>query len=114
MPIEHDAIREEPSGAWARITSFEGSADDVQQALRLVLEHVLPVTRTLPGWKGSIGLASPDRRRGLTLSIWESEETMQRSTTDAMRFKDMTPKGVSISNVDRLEVVFEESPEQEP
>jgi hypothetical protein len=58
-----------------------------------------------------IGLASPDRKRALAISMWESEEAMHGSTRDAALFRNLVPRAVSISGIDRLEVVFEEAPE---
>ena len=109
MPIEHDAIREGGKVPCVRMTTFEGAPEDVERAVQLTLEHVVPALRGKPGWKGALGLVSLDGRRALTLSIWESEGALADS---AGSYGDVRTRagllGLAVTDVDRLRVVFDE------
>jgi heme-degrading monooxygenase HmoA len=80
--------------------------------MRFVAEQVVPASRQTPGWKGVLGLASPDGRRGLTLTFWDSLETLVASARDASSFRGAaSAAGVDVASSDRLEVVLDERPE---
>ncbi len=78
-----------------------------------VEQQVVPATRDAPGWKGVLNLASADGRRGMTLTFWDSLETLVASGRDANMFLgSASAAGVDVvSRVERLEVILEERPE---
>ena len=95
-----------------RVTTFEGSPENVDRALQLMLNHVLPASRSLPGWQGMLGLVSFDRRHGLVLSFWDSDATLLESGPGLAEIrKRAADAGISIGDVERLEVVFDEKVE---
>jgi hypothetical protein len=57
---------------YARVSMFEGSADQMDESLRHAREQVLPQAKQDEGFKGMIALG--DRQSGKTLGItlWES------------------------------------------
>src|SRR2546423_978621 len=107
MPFEHDLIPDDPRRAWVRVTTFEGHPASIERAMRLALEHVVPASRGKEGWQGTVGLASVDGRRGLTLSFWENANALADSHSGVIAFREgAAASGIAITDVDRYEVVF--------
>jgi hypothetical protein len=52
---------------YARISTLEGSPDQIDEGLRYVRENVLPQLQQLDGFKGIAALA--DRQTGKTLGV---------------------------------------------
>jgi heme-degrading monooxygenase HmoA len=108
--LDHDLIQETPdTRTWARVTTFESeSSERVEDALRKVVDHVTPLVRELPGWKGTLALATENRRRGLVVTFWDSVEHMVasgRTTAELRADADV------VAGIERLEIVHEERPE---
>jgi hypothetical protein len=117
--LEHDLIPESPDRrTWARITTFESQiSEDVEAALRVVVDEVIPRSRVLPGWKGALALATEGRERGLVITLWDSVENMVssgRSMSRELRGAGETAGLEVARGVERFEVVLEELPEPEP
>ena len=90
----------------ARVSTFEGSPDLIDEMLRQVREQVLPQAKKDEGFKGMIALG--DRQSGKTLGItfWESEEVMRASEEAANRLRSESAEagGQTIAGVERYEV----------
>jgi heme-degrading monooxygenase HmoA len=97
---------------WIRVTSFEGTAEGFDEAMRVLNETVLPGARQLEGFKGVLSAATGDRSKGLTITFWESEQALTASEEAAnqLRSQAVSAGGGSVSSVDRYEVVFDETP----
>jgi heme-degrading monooxygenase HmoA len=67
----------------ARMLEFEGSVEEIDAAVALAHEEILPLERQMPGFRGLILLADKDAGRLVSLSLWESEELMQESEASA-------------------------------
>lgn len=109
MPIEHDAIPTGPNEPIVWATTLEGAPENVERALGVVRGHMLAAYRGQPGWRGSLGLVSLDRRRSVFLSFWESESALQENIGDAARFRERAGQlGVAITHTDRFEIHFDD------
>ena len=90
----------------ARVSIFEGSPDEMDEALREAREVVLPQGRQMEGFKGMIALG--DRQSGKTLGItfWESEEALRASEEAANRLREESAEASeeTIASVERYEV----------
>ena len=90
----------------ARVSIFEGSPDEMDEALREAREVVLPRGRQMEGFKGMIALG--DRQSGKTLGItfWESEEALRASEEAANRLREESAVASeeTIASVERYEV----------
>lgn len=66
---------------FSRVTLFEVDAvrADVEGALDRYRQEVLPRLREEPGYEGAFILLNPEGQ-GMVLSLWSSEETLQRTT----------------------------------
>jgi heme-degrading monooxygenase HmoA len=67
----------------ARMFEFEGSDAEIEAAVALAREKILPLERQMPGFRGLILLADRDAGRLVSLSLWESDELMQQSEASA-------------------------------
>ena len=97
---------------YARMSTLEGLADEMDEGLRQVKEHVLPQLQRQDGFKGFIALG--DRQSGelIGITFWESEKAMQASEEvgDRTRSETAEDTGDVIEDVERYEVgLFEMS-----
>jgi heme-degrading monooxygenase HmoA len=100
---------EEPK-MWARVSTYEGPPENIDEDLRYSEETILPQVRQLAGFDGVYSLA--DRQTGRTMSItfWDSEADMWASETDADRLREdgTAHVGGTILSVERFEVTYQE------
>lgn len=111
--LDHDLIPSAPdNSSWARVTTLESqSSENVETALRLVVDRVIPLSRDLPGWKGALALATQDRRRGLVITLWDSMENMVASAQTMGKTLRAAGEGAGmevVTGVERFEVVGDE------
>jgi heme-degrading monooxygenase HmoA len=101
---------------YARISTFEGSPQNIDQELRQVRENVLPRLRQQEGFEGMVAFG--DRQSGKTLGItfWESEEALKASEEAAARMREDSAHAMSetIAGVERYEVGLFELPSGGP
>jgi heme-degrading monooxygenase HmoA len=102
--VEGDAERAKA----ARVSTLEGSPDQIDDSLDKVRAETVPKVRELPGNVGMIGLA--DRRSGRVTAItfWESEDALRRSEEQANRLRKEAAEsgGQQVGRVDRYEVAI--------
>jgi heme-degrading monooxygenase HmoA len=67
----------------ARMFQFAGSPEEIEAAVALAHDEILPLERRMPGFRGLILLADREERRLVSVSLWESEEEMQGSEASA-------------------------------
>jgi heme-degrading monooxygenase HmoA len=94
---------------FARVSTFQGAPEGLDDSLRNVEEQVLPAARRLEGFAGMLALV--DRASGKTVGItlWETEEHMRASEEAANRLRAETAEaaGEEIVSVERYEVVLD-------
>ena len=95
---------------FARVTTFEGSPDQIDELARYAGERVLPVLSDLDGFNGLLGLADRQSGRVLVVGLWETEEAMRASeeAVDQIRSEAAEAASETIAGVDRYEVTFGE------
>ena len=96
----------------ARMSTLEGGPHEIDEVLREIREHVLPLLQQQDGFEGFITLE--DRRSGKLIGItfWESEQAMQASEEVGDRTRSETAEAThdTIEDVERYEVgLFEMS-----
>ena len=96
----------------ARMSTLEGAPHEIDEVLREIREHVLPLLQQQDGFEGFITLE--DRRSGKLIGItfWESEQAMQASEEVGDRTRSETAEAThdTIEDVERYEVgLFEMS-----
>src|ERR671910_3661077 len=60
----------------ARMSTLEGSPDEMDEGLRDVKEHVLPLLRQQDGFNGFIALGNRQSGELIGFTFWEGEQTM--------------------------------------
>ncbi len=104
--------RKEESGLFARMNTFEGSPDRLDDALRNVREQVLPQLHQQDGFKGLMFLANYQSGELQLMSLWESVQAMQASEEEAKRLRGEVAEAgdQDITRVERYDVVLFEEP----
>jgi heme-degrading monooxygenase HmoA len=96
---------------YARVSTLEGPADQIDEGFRYLREQILPnAFQEDEGFKGALALADRQSGKTLTITLWESEETMRATEEEANRLRSELAEagGETIAAVERYEVgVFE-------
>lgn len=91
----------------ARVSTFQGPTDKIDEGLRVAEEDILPALGQEPGFKGIIFLG--DRKSGKTIAVtlWEDEQAMRNSEEDANQLRQQAAdaEGSTIESVERFEVL---------
>jgi heme-degrading monooxygenase HmoA len=96
----------------ARMSTLEGPPDEIDEGLREVKEHVLPLLHQQDGFKGFIALGDRQSGKLIGITFWESEQAMQASEEVGDRTRSETAEATHdmIEAVERYEVgLFEMS-----
>ncbi len=95
---------------FARVSTFQGSADQTAEGIRVAREQILPVARLHDGFKGIFILFDRESGRSLSVTLWETEEDMQASEEAALRARTESAEaaGEVVVGVERYEVVLKE------
>jgi len=67
---------------FARVHTLETTAEGHDRGLEL-LHEILPWLRESTGFRGIIRLATPDRSKSITITLWADEEAMLESAAAA-------------------------------
>ena len=104
--------RKEESDLFARMNTFEGSPDRLDDALRRVREQVLPQLHQQDGFKGLMFLADYHSGQLQLMSLWESVQDMRASEEEAKRLRAGVAEAgdQEITGVERYDVVLFEAP----
>jgi heme-degrading monooxygenase HmoA len=91
---------------FARIGSWQGTPEDLERWIVRSRDEVLPAVQQQPGIAAAYCLLDRDAGRGLTITIWESEDAMRASE----QFRARTQAGTAVASgaavsTDRYEVV---------
>ena len=94
----------------ARVSTFEGAPEQVDELTRYAREQVLPALEELEGFSGILGLADRQSGKVLAVTLWESEQAVRASEEAANQLRDESAETASetIAGVERYEVTFAE------
>lgn len=94
----------------ARVSSFEGPPDQIDEGVRRAEDDVLPRARQMPGWKGYYWLADRSSGRTKLITLFESAEALGASEqqADELRRQAAESAGEKITGVERYEVALSE------
>ncbi len=68
---------------YARVNTFEGSADRIDDGIRDIQERIVPWTRETDGCKGAIALVDRESGKTIGITLWETQEAMLASESEA-------------------------------
>ena len=92
---------------FARLTTIQGKPEQIEDAIRVIENDVIPASKVLPGFKSGYWFA--DRKSGKLygLTVFESEKHVDETEAAASHLrKQATEKlGAEVKNVERLELL---------
>jgi heme-degrading monooxygenase HmoA len=94
----------------ARVATFQGSPDRIDEVIRLSREQLLPPIQRMAGFRQIYGLADRASGRIVSVSLWESEQALRDSEgpTDGLRQQAGQAAGASAApTVASYEVVHQ-------
>lgn len=95
---------------FARVSTYEGRPEQLDEMHHEGVEHVLPALEMQDGFSGGLVLADRQSGKVLAVTMWESEQAMD-ATEDAshwLRVFGAESGGGMVCGVERYEVLFSE------
>ncbi len=92
----------------ARVSSLEGSAESIDEGVQFIQQQIVPAASDITGWRGIIALADRANGRTLTITFWDSEESLAASETwaDEARGEAAAAMDETVKAVERYEVAL--------
>jgi heme-degrading monooxygenase HmoA len=93
---------------FARVSTFEGRPEQVDELVHTALEKVLPQLKRYDGFNGAVALADRGGGKVLTILLWQSEEAMRASEEASYWYRRYSAEaaGDKVTSVERYEVVL--------
>ena len=95
---------------WARVTTVQGDPDKLDSMLDDLTNQVMPQVRELrdQGYRGMYVLTDRASGRSLTMTLWDSEESLRASEdrANAIRSGAVERTGEQLVGVERFEVAL--------
>jgi heme-degrading monooxygenase HmoA len=91
---------------FARVSTYQGPPEQLDQGINHARERILPAVRNLPGFSGVLFLADHQSGKALSITLWESEKAMRDSEEEAGRLRQESAEagGETIAGVERYTV----------
>ena len=91
---------------YARINTFHGTPESVEQALKNVRERVIPSVQKIAGNAGIISLVDRATGTSIGITLWESEEALRQSeqAASSIRQQSADDNDSQLVSVERFEV----------
>ncbi len=91
---------------FARVSTFTGTSDQIDEAIRQAREDVVPRLEELDGYRGAYFLVDRENAKSLAVTLWESEEAMRASeeAANSLRSETADALGTQMVGVERYEV----------
>ena len=96
---------------FARLTTFEGPPEGIEEGVRIYREEVIPWLKDSTGFRGWIVLRDPSGRKTTSIIFWADEETMRDDAAGggALRDEVVANIGITMTSLEFLEVALTES-----
>ena len=91
---------------FARVSTYTGTSDEIDEAIRQVRENTLPKLKQLDGYQGAYFLVDRQNGKSLSVTLWEGEEAMNTSkeAANSLRSEVADALGTQMVGVERYEV----------
>lgn len=109
VAIYEAAIEDVADGARAaRVSSLEGVTDSIDEGIRFIQQQIVPAASDITGWRGIIALVDRTNGRTLTITFWDSDESLAASEAwaDQARAEAAAAIDETVKAVDRYEVAL--------
>jgi hypothetical protein len=107
------ALSEVAEGATAaRLSILEGAPDGIDRGIQLMKEQIIPEATEITGWCGVIVLADRTTGTAKTITLWDSQETLQASEERANELHSEIAEKMNekIAGVERYEIALQRTP----
>ena len=96
---------------YARITTFKGSTEDIEAAVGVYREEVIPWLRDATGFRGWIVLLDREQGRSRGLTFWATEEAArdQEASGGGLRDELVARTDTTMESLEIYEVVVAEA-----
>ncbi len=94
---------------FARATTIQGPTEQMEAGLSGIREQIIPSLRELSGFQGVITLADRTSGKGITITLWDTEEDLRTSEQQADQLRTQAAGLIGATQapqVDRYEVVL--------
>lgn len=91
----------------ARVTLSDTPTDKVDLAIKVINEEVIPAAKKIAGFKGGYWLGDRTTGKGITITLWDSEQSLKEGEEAAKQLRSEAAKkiGLKIGSIERLEVL---------
>jgi hypothetical protein len=96
---------------YARVSTIQGSTDQLEEGISTIRDEILPSIKQIGGFQGIISIADRSSGKGVTLTLWDTEEDLRESEDQANRLRSQAAEKLGATQapqVDRYEVVLYE------
>jgi heme-degrading monooxygenase HmoA len=94
---------------FARVSTFQGSPENIEKEIQIIKKEVVPKVRTLKGFKAFRMLVDRTSGKSMGFTIWETEEDMKASEQAANQLRKAgLSAGEKIVSVERYEIAIDE------
>lgn len=110
VEVYEAAIDDTAAGAHAaRVSVLEGASDSIDEGIGFIRQHIVPAASDISGWRGIIGLVDRANGRSLTITFWDSDESLVASETwaDQARSEAAAAMAENVTAVNRYEVALD-------
>ena len=87
---------------YARHVTVHGSPDRIDEGVRSVRDHVLPVLQGCAGFKGQLLLIDRTKGEAIGISLWDSEENMRASEEKVAAARQQTADEVGAGDAPQV------------
>ena len=100
----------ESTGVFARVTTFTGTPEQIDEGLRLYREQALPWLREASGFRGFVALVDRAGGRSMGLTLWASAEVAADADASGRSLREQISEGIGLTmeSLDVFEVAFAE------
>jgi hypothetical protein len=82
---------------YARHVTVRGSGERIEEGVRAIREHVIPVLKECNGFRGQLLLVDREKGEAIGISLWDTEEEMLASEEKVSGVRQQTADSVGAS-----------------
>lgn len=96
---------------YARVTTFHGSPERIEEGVRIFREQVIPWLRDATGFRGWVVLLDREEGRSLGITFWATEEAARDTEASGAVLRDKVAAsiGIPMQSLDVYEVAVVDS-----
>ena len=91
---------------YASLTTVSIKPENATEATRIWREEILPITQTLPGWKGAELFTNPQTGEGVAVNFYETEANIG-AVESSGQFQQLMGKLAPLMTAPPIRKVFE-------